>query len=538
MLSLLCVLLGTAVTAAFGLRIVSKVQTQSSDQILALTCREQTGKLNQELLGIEGSVDACAELVTTSLTTTDLTDDAAYLAKLDEIEQQVGSIAQNTSGVCTYYLRVGRDLSQEPEGFFYTRKSLDSDLTKESLTPIAAYDPSDTEHVGWFYQPAEAGHAIWMEPYYNQNIDVYMVSYVVPIFVDGNFMGVVGMDVNLTVIIDAISRINPYKTGTAFLVSDEGTVYYHPEAQIGSSIAEYAPELGETVKRIPTLKDERTNECVSYHKDGIARKLAACSLRNGMVLMLAVDTSEINAPVSSLLRTAAISALVMSLLAMVVVVQITNRITKPLVQLTHVAGRIAEGDMNVELPEAGDDEVGVLTNSLDVTVKSLRTFIEGMHEKAYRDALTSVKNKAAFDEASVQLQEQMTQGDDEFGLLMVDVNYLKVINDQFGHERGDDYLRTCCQMVCHVFDHSPVYRIGGDEFVVVLRRGDYQQREALLKELDRRMVASQQEDVAWRRVSIAKGLALREPGDTSVDDVLRRADQAMYEDKRRMRAER
>ena len=538
-LSLSCVLLCTAITAGISYWFFSRAQTQSSDKIMSLTCLEHTNRLNQELLGVEGSVNACAELVTSSLSAMDdITDDEAFALRMEELELEVGSIAQNTSGVCTYYLRVARKEGVEPDGFFYTRKDRRSELTKEPLTPISNYDPTDTEHVGWYYQPAEAGRAIWMAPYYNQNIDVYMVSYVAPLYVNGTFAGVVGMDVDLNVIIDAIRNIKPYETGAASLVSEDGVIYYHPDDLDGTSVVDNAPELASYVEQFPSLADGEPGESVTFVREGVERKLTCCSLRNGMILMLYANTGEINAPVNNLLRTAAVVGLVMSLLAIAVVVKVSARITKPLVQLTEVAKRIAEGDMNVELPPAGDDEVGVLTKSLDVTVESLRTYIEGMHAKAYRDALTMVKNKAAYDDAAKSLQERMDAEDFDFGLLMLDVNFLKVINDEYGHERGDDYLRTCCQLVCHVFEHSPVYRIGGDEFVVLLQRDDYQRREELLAELDQRMEASQQESDAWKRISLAKGLAVRGESDTSVEDVFRRADQAMYENKRKMKAER
>jgi GGDEF domain-containing protein len=52
---------------------------------------------------------------------------------------------------------------------------------------------------------------------------------------------------------------------------------------------------------------------------------------------------------------------------------------------------------------------------------------------------------------------------------MFDLNDLKHINDRYGHERGDEYIVNCCRLICQVFKHSPVFRIGGDEFVALLR---------------------------------------------------------------------
>ena len=537
--SLLCALLGTAITTAVGLLAISQTQNRSSEQILTLTCLEESSDLNQTLLNIEGSVEACSDIITSELSS--LEPDCSkeeFSACVDDLEKLVGSIAETTPGVCTYYVRVSQhDDNEEPDGFFYTRKTLDSPLAEEPITPIKQYDPSDNEHVGWYYQPAAARHALWMDPYHNQNIDIYMVSYVIPLYVDGVFVGVAGMDVDFRVIVNAIRQISSFETGTSFLVSQQGVIHYHPSLEAGTSITSYAPELDAVVSKVESLPEGKA-ECIDYETNGTKKKLAYCNLRNNMVLMLTADASEINAPANDLLRRCALTALILSALAVLVVVKAADRMTEPLMKLTSAADQIAQGNMDVELPPVTDDEIGVLTKSFDVTVQSLRRYISGMQDKAYRDSLTMVRNKTAYDEAARELNGQLQSGSREFALLMLDVNYLKTINDRYGHDCGDEYLRTCCQMACHVFEHSPVFRIGGDEFIVILRGGDYQRREELLAELDRRMAASMDEADPWHRVSLAKGMACCTPTDRSVDEIFKRADQAMYENKRAMKAQR
>ena len=123
----------------------------------------------------------------------------------------------------------------------------------------------------------------------------------------------------------------------------------------------------------------------------------------------------------------------------------------------------------------------------------------------------------------------------EFALVMVDMNGLKGINDTYGHDHGDLYIVGTCHMACEVFKHSPVYRVGGDEFVIVLKGSDFHDREALAEELRNRFKALEGDTSCkpWERYSAAVGVAVYDPQvDTSVDDVLHRADGAMYEDKR------
>ena len=120
---------------------------------------------------------------------------------------------------------------------------------------------------------------------------------------------------------------------------------------------------------------------------------------------------------------------------------------------------------------------------------------------------------------------------------MVDINNLKAINDEHGHRAGDQYIKGCCHMICEVFKHSPVYRIGGDEFAVLLQGSDYVNRKELCQQLraDYERTSAQRDVSPWLRYSAAVGMAEKAADDNSVELVFRRADEAMYRDKVRIK---
>ena len=124
-------------------------------------------------------------------------------------------------------------------------------------------------------------------------------------------------------------------------------------------------------------------------------------------------------------------------------------------------------------------------------------------------------------------------GFDQFGILMLDINGLKGVNDQFGHEAGNRYIINCCKLICNTFKHSPVFRIGGDEFVVLLIGDDLTHIEELLKKFDERMEEKKTNTRSpEERVSVAAGLAVYDrTRDASYEDVFKRADAAMYQKK-------
>ena len=150
------------------------------------------------------------------------------------------------------------------------------------------------------------------------------------------------------------------------------------------------------------------------------------------------------------------------------------------------------------------------------------------------DAMTHVKNRTAFETRQGDLQNKMCSAiKPTYGMILFDINNLKHINDNLGHEAGDEYIINSCKLICKTFKKSAVYRIGGDEFVAIIERDDYIDREKLLSEMKAEMERLKDADVApYEKVSIASGMAIYNADeDFNVSDVFKRADAAMYENK-------
>ena len=172
--------------------------------------------------------------------------------------------------------------------------------------------------------------------------------------------------------------------------------------------------------------------------------------------------------------------------------------------------------------------------------QAARQKVMEMSEQATRDSLTGIRNRHAY-EAEVKKVEWRIQSEDftKFGVAMVDLNFLKRINDTFGHEKGNQSIIRICTIVCKVFSHSPVFRIGGDEFVVLLENEDFYNVDERMADFDKTLKDLQQDDKLepWEKVSAAIGWSLFNPGiDHNVDNVFKRADINMYENKKKMKA--
>ena len=171
--------------------------------------------------------------------------------------------------------------------------------------------------------------------------------------------------------------------------------------------------------------------------------------------------------------------------------------------------------------------------------KENRRIADDLSRRVYVDALTSVRNKGGYNDYVGMLQDRLDSKEvTEFAICMFDCDNLKVINDKYGHERGDEYLKAAVRLICQVFRNSPVFRIGGDEFISILQNDDYKNREELVRKFEEEsMVINEKIENEWEHVNTSVGMAVFDSkADRVIDDTVKRADELMYENKRKRKA--
>lgn len=157
---------------------------------------------------------------------------------------------------------------------------------------------------------------------------------------------------------------------------------------------------------------------------------------------------------------------------------------------------------------------------------------------AFKDSLTGLKNHASYALIKEKMEQKVRSGQDSrFAVAVMDVNNLKKTNDVHGHKAGDALIINASQLMCRIFDHSPVCRIGGDEFVALLENADYENRAELEKRFAEQMkgITFVVDDVT-HSLTAALGVCAYDPKrHTCFDDVFQEADSAMYEKKASMK---
>ena len=351
---------------------------------MQLTGQKKAEEINSTIQKIEQSVDTLSEVAMSNFDYDSFRQSKDYADTYTEtVQQAVLDFANHTNGAVTVYLRYNPNYSNPTSGVFAQRQSVDSELQCLTPTDFSMYDESDVEHVGWYYLPVQAKEAIWMSPYMNENINIYMISYVVPLFAEvGTSIGIVGMDIDFSQITDLVDETTVYQSGYAFLTDASGSIMHHKNVDEGTVITDLDSSLKKGADFL--AEDGNQGKTLEYTYKNVDKKLAFYNLDNGMKLVLTAPVSEIYSEAYGLAKMIILAMIVAFILSAVIGIVMGTGLTKPIRQLTSVIEQTAALDFRPT--EAGaklrkqKDEIGDMATKIHDMRKKLRAMMENLQQ--------------------------------------------------------------------------------------------------------------------------------------------------------------
>lgn len=385
---ILCALVSAVICGGISIANSSTTSYENSMNTMLLLCRNQSATLNSTMEKVEQSVDTVYSVALERLDdVAAFKSDKAYVDKYTaEMEGILYEFARNTDGALTAYLRYNPEFTEPDSGLFLTRDNSESDFTSVTPTDFSMYEPSDLEHVGWYYIPVQNQKPTWMDPYLNSNINVYMISYVIPIYVDGESIGIIGMDIDFSTFTDVLDDSGVFETGYAYLVSEEGKIMYHPELETGTVLKDADSGMSDVAAALKNT--EKENTLMEYSYRNVSKEMCYKTLSNGMKYILTVPGTELRAQAVRndrlIIRGAAIAIVISALIG----VFIGLTITRPITKINRVVSATAEFNFvhnpdNEKLYKRAD-ETGQMAKSLHGMRKNLRRMVTDIRT-AYTD---------------------------------------------------------------------------------------------------------------------------------------------------------
>lgn len=528
-LILLSVVLSAFIIGVIGINIISGVLQQNAEENMHLLCENQAEKLDTIFEKVEESVSTLSNHIIHELDGSGIIDNKEkrdnFIAK---IEKNALNHVDSVGDATAIYIYFNPALTGEISGVFKLKQN--NEFIDSELTDVTYYRPEDESRAAWWYEPVEKKRAVWLDVYHNDNVDMDIFSYIMPLFLHNQLIGVIGMDIPFSVLKKNVSKISVYETGFASVIDKNATVLYHRDLPFNFSLYEMKEEFGEVIPQL--VNNDKTYSLISYTMNGERRNMSFCTLNNGMKFCIIAPEKEIYAKQIELTYNIIFFIALIVLITLIITLVFARKFTRPIKKLSYAARQMSEGNFNVDIDMAQKDEIGDLAVSLSHAREKLKDQIDLLYDEAHHDGLTGVSNKNAFQDVEAYINDKIKEGYYPFAVAVFDINKLKITNDVLGHKVGDELLRVIAKHFAKAFSVSNVYRIGGDEFVAVIKDDDFDDYQEMYNWVVENMPKLRIDSYPQLEVSSAYGIATYNPDtDTSFSDVFQRADKFMYENK-------
>lgn len=512
--------------SGFCIFVVNKTAHQDSKIVMRETSSCKALELENQLNLVKHSVETIYEFAQEDLESEKtIMDKTSADEFVDHIRKIAINISDHTLGAMAVYFRLNPELyGNGVGGFFLSKKNYGEPFTYEPTTDILEFSEDDIEQVGWYYAPVKNKASMWMEPYHNSNINIDMISYVIPIYKNNHLIGIIGMDVDFSIFVKLAQDVKLYSTGSAIIASPSSNKNYFFDLKTNAvSSMDISEKLMEKISSAETGDDLFL---LDYKNEKYF--LTYQTLQNGMKLIVSAPQKEINKQQSLMVIYCLILTISILVIAILITFFVSRRIILPLRTITKAAEKFSRGDWDVEIECHTHDEVQELTTNIKSMAGKMKNYIKEINAMAYKDALTNVKNKACYLE---YVEKFVSSKEINFAVAVIDVNNLKAVNDSLGHDAGDELIIGASKIICHTFSHSPVFRVGGDEFSVIITGSDYENREKLFMHLQTRFSGIEFTKEKNLVILAATGLASSPADGTDINELFKLADKRMYENK-------
>ncbi len=426
----------------------------------------------------------------------------------------------------------------------------------------------------WFTQFRRTGKNAVSNPYFSASTKHRIITLVQGIYEGGVPKGLVMGDINTTILQDFIQNYNDNSECSVYLLDQNGITIAHPK-ELGEGILNFntmectnlkqdveghiicderGTPLTETLPfsgpfdQIRVIKEALAGKVGSttYNDDNgqrvlcVYRSISLPHMEGKWTLIFTRPYSSIQTAVDHLFHQAAMASILVALLASLGVIIFSKYITRPILEVVNMAKRVRSGDLSGTLPSHRHDEIGELTDTINHMIQGLRDTKQKQQEAeakirdmAYHDTLTGLSNRSHFMSFARDILHKSIRQKRCGALLFIDVDKFKFVNDTYGHAVGDGLLISFGKRLVEIAERKEyVCRFGGDEFLMLVPESDRQQAAETADAIVMKMRELFRIHEHEFHLSASVGLACYPEDADNIDELMQRADTALYASKR------
>lgn len=391
-------LLVFALGAGISLRIQKKSNSEVSQVNFNHEADRKAAEFNEYFDSTVRAVNVTAEYILNSIDENKIVSDPEYKKEyMESLEQVMSKFARTSKGAVSAYFRMELNAFGPEEGIFMVGTNKKGYKIVHP-TDLSLYAPTDIKHVGWYYLPVWEEKAVWIPPYENSNINMYVFSYVMPIYKDSILLGVVGIDLNMATLKSLTSELS-YENMSAMILTKTSDLIFYNSSQKFSQSVEAVVDLREMKS---FLDNGKQSEIYEVMWDGQERYSMYRELSNGMKFVLLLPKSVLKNKEIITLVWFAVIFVVMAFFGFLIFRYGIIHIMKPVNELTEASYRLSRGEFGIPVNYHSNNELGILSHNIRKMASQLNEYIEYIREQAKREreakevAINASKAKSNF----------------------------------------------------------------------------------------------------------------------------------------------
>lgn len=363
-------LIVTLLLGAISLYVSARVVRFSTEKNLSEAAERLAEQLNNSTRSIEIKLEDLAMTIADDVDLERMKTDPTYPDEYTEkIIPLVTAYAESGEINVDCYVNFLNEYSKD--GFIIGPNIINADgkgFRRVNFETKVADMVSSPKDYDWYYIPIQQKSGYWTDPYYDVITNLYMVSYVTPIFIEGNVEGVVGMDIQFDTLRNIVNEAKIYETGYASLLDSNFNFLVHPTFGFEENLKTvYEGTL------LPLAESIEKNKAGVYlaEVDGTKKYIGYSKMQNGNILLVSVAAKEVLTDVYQLAMMLVLITIFGIIFSIYVSVYISKRISDPITSLSESAMRIANGQLDVTIPIETQDEIGQFAKTFNYMINAL-----------------------------------------------------------------------------------------------------------------------------------------------------------------------
>ena len=358
---------------------------------LNLTADNKLSELNASFIVTEKAVNASKDYILRTLDEKRILTDSKYeKAYMEDLKKEMSTLASLSQDVMTLYFRMNTDVYGGMKGIFLEGSPQNGFISIQP-TDIQQYSVTDTEHVGWYYEPIWAKKAIWTAPYENKNIGVHMISYITPIYRKGELLGVVGMDIRLASIKNIIDTL-PVDNEICLLLGKNNSIIYYNNAHTTSGNVEQSAEAKTIIEVFSGTQPEEIQifKWKSVQHWGVMRHL-----ENGMSIVLGVSQRAMTTALIQIFSPLIVSLGIAVVFTAILLWLALWRIIIPIKKITEATHKLSRGELGIKINYHSKNELGTLSDNIRMMTSQMQEYISHIREQTKKERAAKERAEAA-----------------------------------------------------------------------------------------------------------------------------------------------